>query len=73
MPQALHTANIHLNDQREKIVIAKKLCVTRMTVQRTVERYQDLGIANDRPRSERPRSMNTFRVRTNAERTLRDN
>uniref|UniRef100_A0A1I7X8W2 Transposase n=1 Tax=Heterorhabditis bacteriophora TaxID=37862 RepID=A0A1I7X8W2_HETBA len=51
MPQALHTANIHLNDQREEIVIAKKLCVTRMTVQRTVERYQDLGIANDRPRN----------------------
>uniref|UniRef100_A0A1I7XJ88 Cytochrome P450 4c3 n=1 Tax=Heterorhabditis bacteriophora TaxID=37862 RepID=A0A1I7XJ88_HETBA len=43
--------------QGEKnVAIAKKLCVTRMAVQRTVERYQELGIVKYCSRSRRPRS-----------------
>uniref|UniRef100_A0A1I7XHJ5 HTH_Tnp_Tc3_1 domain-containing protein n=1 Tax=Heterorhabditis bacteriophora TaxID=37862 RepID=A0A1I7XHJ5_HETBA len=41
-------------EQGEKIVIAKKLCATKMAVRRTVKRYQGLGIVKDRPRSGRP-------------------
>uniref|UniRef100_A0A1I7XGQ0 HTH_Tnp_Tc3_2 domain-containing protein n=1 Tax=Heterorhabditis bacteriophora TaxID=37862 RepID=A0A1I7XGQ0_HETBA len=41
------------------MLIDKNLCVTRMTVHRIVERYQKMCIVKDRPRSGRPRSLNT--------------
>uniref|UniRef100_A0A1I7WZ92 HTH_Tnp_Tc3_2 domain-containing protein n=1 Tax=Heterorhabditis bacteriophora TaxID=37862 RepID=A0A1I7WZ92_HETBA len=51
-----------------------KICVTRMALQRTVKRYQELGTVEDHPRSGRPRSVNTSRIRKIVKkRIFRDN
>uniref|UniRef100_A0A1I7X4H4 HTH_Tnp_Tc3_2 domain-containing protein n=1 Tax=Heterorhabditis bacteriophora TaxID=37862 RepID=A0A1I7X4H4_HETBA len=48
--------------------------VTKMAAHRSLKRYQELGIVEDVPRSGRPRSVNTSRIRKIAKkRKLRDN
>uniref|UniRef100_A0A1I7WW55 Guanylate cyclase domain-containing protein n=1 Tax=Heterorhabditis bacteriophora TaxID=37862 RepID=A0A1I7WW55_HETBA len=54
MSKALRTTIMHLNELGEKHIA---LCVTRMTVQRTVKRHQELVTVEDHPRSGRPRSI----------------
>uniref|UniRef100_A0A1I7WCR8 Calpain catalytic domain-containing protein n=1 Tax=Heterorhabditis bacteriophora TaxID=37862 RepID=A0A1I7WCR8_HETBA len=56
---ALRTTITRSQEQGEKnVAIAKKLCITRMAFQRTMERYQELGIVKDCPKTGRLKSKN---------------
>uniref|UniRef100_A0A1I7WLF6 HTH_Tnp_Tc3_1 domain-containing protein n=1 Tax=Heterorhabditis bacteriophora TaxID=37862 RepID=A0A1I7WLF6_HETBA len=64
MPKTLHNTIIHSREKGQKnAVITKNLCVTKMAVHRTVERYQEMCTVKDSPRSGRSRSVNTSRIR----------
>lgn len=64
---ALHRKNRSLSD------IAKLLAMSYKSVWRIVKRYQEQGTAADRPRSGRPRSVNTAQLRSRVKKRIKRN